>query len=100
MTCPPTTLWALSNCTWKNFPKREELLFRTVLAFPKASSTGLLSRICCWILPAPPPCDRCIRYCRTILVASVFPAPDSPLIRTLWFVRLSHIAAKVWSATA
>ena len=33
--------------TCKNFPKRLELLFRTVLALPKASSSGLELMICC-----------------------------------------------------
>uniref|UniRef100_A0A914KV25 Uncharacterized protein n=1 Tax=Meloidogyne incognita TaxID=6306 RepID=A0A914KV25_MELIC len=33
------------KCTRMNLPKRDELLLRTVLAFPKASSTGCL--LCC-----------------------------------------------------
>lgn len=31
--------------TFMNFPKRDELLFLVVLAFPKASRTGLVARI-------------------------------------------------------
>lgn len=71
-----------------NFPKREELLFLTVCALPKASRIGLARRICS---------DRLVRffapvfargvselataarYWMTFLVFSVFPAPDSPL---------------------
>ena len=30
------------------------------------------------------PADTVVRYCRTCLVASVFPAPDSPEMTTLW----------------
>ena len=61
-----------------NLPKRELLLFRTVQALPKASRIGLLARIrssiCEWV-PL-----MVAKYCKMILVDSVFPAPDSPLI--------------------
>ncbi len=57
--------------------KREELLLRTVAALPNASSTGLASSI---LLST----DDCLfvrwaRNCMISLVASVLPAPDSPL---------------------
>src|ERR1700722_414680 len=32
--------------TWIYLPKRDELSFRVVFAFPKASSMGLVARIC------------------------------------------------------
>ena len=59
---------------------REELLFLTVCAFPKASRMGLACRICCSRLSAScGPEAIAARYCMTFLVFSVFPAPDSPL---------------------
>ncbi len=75
-----------------NFPKREELLLRTVWAFPKASRIGLALRICCERLENCRPPDfipgesevaTAARYCMTFLVFSVLPAPDSPLIEVL-----------------
>lgn len=71
-----------------NFPKRDELLFLTVCALPKASRIGFARSICC------ESAEKCLeperaygvsevataaRYCMTFLVFSVFPAPDSPL---------------------
>lgn len=44
---PPMIVPLLSKFTVINFPKREELLLRRVLAFPKASRMGLAARICC-----------------------------------------------------
>lgn len=37
----------LSKLTVINLPKRDELLLRSVLAFPKASRIGFAARICC-----------------------------------------------------
>ena len=75
-----------------NFPNREELLFLTVCALPKASRMGFALNICC------DKADNCFdpergaertygvsevataaRYWMTFLVFSVLPAPDSPL---------------------
>lgn len=39
---PPTGAPLKSNCTSMYFPNRLELSLRRVLAFPKASNTGLL----------------------------------------------------------
>lgn len=73
-----------------NLPNRDELLLRTVWAFPKASRIGLALRICCDRLANCRPSDlgfgvseaaTAARYCMTFFVFSVFPAPDSPLKR-------------------
>ena len=37
-----------SKHTCMNRPKRDELSFRMVLAFPKASRIVFASKICCW----------------------------------------------------
>ena len=37
----------LSKFTVINLPKREELLLRSVFAFPNASKIGFAARICC-----------------------------------------------------
>ena len=75
-----------------NLPKREELLLRTVCAFPKASRIGFALRICCERLENCRPPDftpgdaevaTVARYWMTFLVFSVLPAPDSPLIEAL-----------------
>ncbi len=57
--------------------KREELLLRTVAALPNASNTGLASKI----LRSTSEClfVHWARNCMVSLVASVLPAPDSPL---------------------
>lgn len=39
---------------------------------------------------------RCARYCITILALSVFPAPDSPLIKMAWRCSSIIIAVKAW----
>ena len=71
-----------------NLPNREELLFRTVCALPKASSIGLALSICSErfekdFVPKRPAGESAVataaRYCMTFLVFSVLPAPDSPL---------------------
>ena len=93
-----------SKFTWMNLPKRDELLFLWVLALPKASSRGLESSTCfsmvgyslefsAWAASACvgflysrscsgplKPCPARARYASTILVASVLPAPLSPVI--------------------
>ena len=67
--------------------KRDELSLRTVLALPKASSTGLVcttwssrepffSREGSFFWEAP----TVAKYAITFFVFSVFPAPDSPLL--------------------
>lgn len=75
-----------------NLPKRDELLLRTVWAFPNASRIGLALRICCERLENCRPPDftpgdaevaTVARYWMTFLVFSVLPAPDSPLIEVL-----------------
>jgi hypothetical protein len=65
-----------------NFPKRELLLFLTVLAFPKLSRRGFESSSCFSTVSEPrldvlPAIED--RYCRTSFVVSVLPAPLSPV---------------------
>ena len=82
-----------------NFPNREELSFRRVRAFPKDSRRGLAdktrcSRVVLEVLEAEveagPGEERAFwlvilaKYCMIILVASVFPAPDSPEMIIDW----------------
>ena len=57
--------------------KREELLLRRVLALPKLSRIGLARSTCC-STPLVEPATSA-RYCKINFVASVLPAPDSPL---------------------
>lgn len=70
----------------KILTNREELSLRTVLALPKASSTGLVwttwssrepffSELGSFFCEAP----TVAKYAITFFVFSVFPAPDSPL---------------------
>ena len=68
-----------------SLPKRDELLFRRVFAFPKASRMGFVCRTAS-STPPPPACTA--RNCIANLVVSVFPAPDSPLTMMLWFLPL------------
>ena len=88
---PPSSQWSS-----KNLPKRLLLSLRIVLALPKASRIGLESRmrrrmisdmsLVSLISPAAAafaPFSR--RYWMMIFVASVLPAPDSPVMRMLWF---------------
>jgi len=82
-------IWpARVNSIRMNFPKRDELLFRTVCALPKASRMGLALNICCdrfenWRAPDFAMGDSEVataaRYWMTFFVFSVLPAPDSPL---------------------
>ena len=60
------------------FPNLLELSLRIVLAFPNDSRSGLASRICSVIVLLPD-LFTAARYCMISLVASVLPAPDSPL---------------------
>jgi len=77
----------LVNSIRMNLPNRDELLFRRVCAFPKASRIGFALRI--WSSSVPSCRDdelseaTAAKYCMTFLVFSVFPAPDSPLLETL-----------------
>ena len=75
-----------------NFPKRDELSFRTVFAFPKASKIGLLSSRRWTVISRPLMRSFAVgtedsvgrvhsavtRWLITIFTVSVFPAPDSP----------------------
>ena len=82
-------IWpARVNSILMNFPKREELLFRTVCAFPNASRIGFARKICSERFESCRPPDFALgvsevataaRYCMTFFVFSVLPAPDSPL---------------------
>ena len=60
-------------------PKRELLLLRTVLAFPRLSRIGFVASSFeeIWRAAA----LKSTMKARQTLVASVLPAPDSPLIR-------------------
>lgn len=80
------------NSIRMNFPKRDELLLRTVWAFPKASRIGLALKICCErlencrtpdFIPGESEFATAARYWMTFFVFSVLPAPDSPLIEAL-----------------
>ena len=59
---------------------RDELLFLTVFAFPKASKRGLDFKItsltCSAVWPPPETADK---YSMINFAATVLPAPDSPL---------------------
>ena len=44
-TCAPTIAAPCVNCSVMYFPNRDELWLRCVLAFPKASNSGLLCMI-------------------------------------------------------
>ncbi len=84
MVAPITFLVLLSKYKAVYFPNLEELSFRKVLAFPKASSKGLQFKILSsigtnpilfrapWIL---------VRKAMHRFALSVFPAPDSPEIQ-------------------
>tara|TARA_B110001452_G_scaffold241968_1_gene224471 strand:- start:523 stop:876 length:354 start_codon:yes stop_codon:yes gene_type:complete len=69
-------LW--SNSSIRNFPKRELLSLRSVLAQPKASVIGCEP----WMRSSSSfgPFETNRRYCSKKRALSVLPAPDSPLI--------------------
>ena len=81
-------------------PKREELLFRAVVAFPKASRMGLPAMIASEIgsFLSLPSFGR-VKNDRMCFVLSVFPAPDSPEMTKETFVEFPS-SAKMWSALA
>lgn len=104
-----TTHFLKKICVY--LPKRDELSLRTVVALPKLSSSGEASRICSVTSdeedrdPAPPPDEvppgillllTAARYCIMSLVASVFPAPLSPLMMTTcgWPPGLSRLVIR------
>jgi hypothetical protein len=60
------------------FPNLLELSLRIVLAFPNDSNNGFASRICS-VIRLLPFLLTAARYCITNFVASVLPAPLSPL---------------------
>lgn len=74
-------------------PKRDELSFRLVFAFPKASSTGLLpinlsfTSSTCFLWPVAAAINS-----STFFEASVFPEPDSPTQLILKILNLSLIS--------
>ena len=67
-----------------NLPKRDELLLRSVRAFPKASSSGFEASTCSATRLVSPDLETKARYCIITFTDSVFPAPDSPDTRMLW----------------
>ena len=83
-----------STCNSTCFPKRDELLLATICALPSASSTVVdastpsrtaLARAfasACIAVLASPADARHTRYWSTHRIASVLPAPDSPLTST------------------
>ena len=89
-----------SKTSLTNLPKRLELWLRTVAALPSASST--ISAVSWWLAPsvepAAPPIRR-TRYAITCAMLYVFPAPDSPLTITAWFVRARSSPRYAASAT-
>ena len=74
-----------SNCTSIHFPKRLLLLLRTVFALPKDSKMGLAASSFSSIALSLPATSA--KNCRHFLVASVFPAPDSPEMMMAWSCR-------------
>ena len=62
------------------FPNLELLSFRGVFAFPNDSRIGADSNICS-VTILDTDLLTAERYCVSNLVVSVFPAPDSPLIK-------------------
>ena len=62
-------------------PNLELLSFRIVFALPKDSKIGDASNICS-VTRLETDLLTADRYCVNNLVVSVFPAPDSPLIKT------------------
>ena len=88
------------KCTSIHLPKREELLLRTVLALPKASSTGFAASSLSCMLPSELPAASA-KNLRQCLVASVLPAPDSPEMMMLWSRRSPrrprYAEAAVWN---
>ena len=64
------------NCSVRNLPKRDELLFHTVLAQPKFSMIGFVcsTRSC----RSDPGHATSARYLSRILAVSVFPRPTRP----------------------
>eukprot|EP00732_Lithocolla_globosa_P000284 Lithocolla_globosa_v1_NODE_73_length_6890_cov_29.271982.p3 type:complete len:103 gc:universal NODE_73_length_6890_cov_29.271982:2219-1911(-) len=82
--------FTILKCNSVNFPKREELLFLRVLAFPKASKMGLACKIFSSRFrseePSPTSSPRltAVKYLIKCLQVSVLPAPDSPLTITDW----------------
>ena len=61
-----------------NLPNREELLFRVVLALPKASKMGLAFKILDSKAPPAEVPKLSHKYFKMYFVDSVFPAPLSP----------------------
>ena len=84
----PPLPFEISNCNCMNFPNRDELSFLIVVAFPKASNKGLLSKIRCTIVEVEvvvvgsragaDDSEIVAKCCKHILTVSVLPAPDSP----------------------
>ena len=64
-----------------NLPNRDELLFRVVLALPKASRIGLAFKILDSKAPPAEVPKLSHKYFKMYLVDSVFPAPLSPEIK-------------------
>lgn len=90
-----------------NFPNRDELLFRTVWAFPNASRIGFARRICSDRLERwrPPDFARGVsefataaKYWMTFFVFSVLPAPDSPLLQFSEIHRWSQLHSRYENA--
>lgn len=86
------------NCSVRNLPKRDELLFQTVLAQPKLSMMGLVfkTRLC----RSEPEQLTSARYSRRIFAVSVLPAPDSPEMMTDWLIEFCSMPECAEAATA
>ena len=85
------------NCSVRNLPKRDELLFQRVLAQPKLSMMGFVcsTRLCRSLS------DDVLtsaRYLSRILADSVLPEPDSPEMITDWL--LLFWSMPMWAAEA
>eukprot|EP00966_Prymnesium_polylepis_P312700 7225816-Prymnesium_polylepis.1 len=71
------------KCTSTHLPNRLELLLRLVLALPSTSSRRDAQRSCLCSDPVRSP-HTSTRKLSVCFVASVLPAPDSPLMRMAW----------------
>jgi hypothetical protein len=81
------TIWELlTNMSSTNFPNLDELLLRTVLAFPIASISGdEANTFLSTDEDFPPVPPTAAKYSMACLAETVFPAPDSPEMMTDWF---------------
>jgi hypothetical protein len=78
--CAPESCPERSNCSMRNLPYRDELLFIVVFALPNASRSGLdaMTRASMLSSPEEDLDAQNAKCCRTFFAVSDLPAPDSP----------------------